>query len=37
MNKNVVRIVVVVVSVLGLGLIAHLTNFVGLIRQLHGG
>ena len=37
MTKKIITTVIVVVSVLGLGLIAHLTNFVEIIRKLHGG
>ncbi len=37
MQKKWITAVIVVGSILGLGLIAHLTNFADVIRKMHGG
>jgi hypothetical protein len=37
MKKNWITAALVITSILGLGLIAHLTNFADVIRKMHGG
>jgi hypothetical protein len=36
MKINWMKVLIVMISMLGLGLLAHLTNFTGMVRRLHG-